>query len=118
MSTTSNSLRSKPSETELDFSGPLITPAAKERVERLIASCATDGGNIALDGRGVEVPGYPDGNFVGATILEADPTMECYQEEIFGPVLVIVKADDLDHAIRIINSNRCEFFFRDERWAL
>lgn len=107
--------------------GPLITPAAKERVERLIASCEKEGGRIALDGRGVTVPGYPDGNFVGATILEADTAMECYQcvflfrgiggrgadarcgcrEEIFGPVLVIVKADNLDHAIKIINSNRC-----------
>lgn len=61
------------------LSGPLITPAAKERVERLVASCAAEGGNIALDGRGVVVPGYPDGNFVGPTILEADTTMECYQ---------------------------------------
>jgi len=97
---------------------------AKERVERLIASCKTEGGNIALDGRGVVVPGYPEGNFVGATILEAETNMECYQcvntsssdvmnfvltsyrEEIFGPVLVIVKADTLDHAIQIINANR------------
>lgn len=45
----------------------------------MIASCKSEGGNIALDGRGVSVPGYPDGNFVGATILEADTTMECYQ---------------------------------------
>lgn len=61
------------------YSGPLITPAAKARVERLIASVEKEGGRIALDGRGVSVPGYPDGNFVGATILEADTTMECYQ---------------------------------------
>ena len=52
------------------------------------------------------MPGYPDGNFVGATILEVDATMESYQEEIFGPVLCIVKARDLDHALEIINANR------------
>lgn len=60
-------------------SGPLITPQAKERVERLIASCEKQGGKIALDGRGVKVDGYPDGNFVGPTILLADTSMDCYQ---------------------------------------
>ncbi|KAM0749019.1 Methylmalonate-semialdehyde dehydrogenase [Meredithblackwellia eburnea MCA 4105] len=86
--------------------GPLITPAAKERVESLIASAEKEGGKITLDGRGVQVPGYPDGNFVGPTILEADTSMSCYKEEIFGPVLTVVKARDLDHAIEIINSNK------------
>jgi len=86
--------------------GPLITPAAKERVEGLIASCEAQGGNILLDGRGVKVPNFEHGNFVGPTILEADTTMDCYQQEIFGPVLTIVKAKDLNDAIRIINENR------------
>lgn len=90
-------------ETEI---GPLITPAAKQRVEGLIASCEAQGGRIALDGRGVVVPGYEQGNFVGPTILEADTSMDCYTQEIFGPVLTIVKAKDLDDAIRLINSNR------------
>ncbi|KAK0208171.1 methylmalonate-semialdehyde dehydrogenase [Desarmillaria ectypa] len=52
------------------------------------------------------VPGYPDGNFVGPTVIEANTTMKCYQEEIFGPVLVVVKVDMLDDALDIINSNR------------
>ncbi len=86
--------------------GPLITPAAKERVEGLITSCEAQGGKILLDGRGVQVPGFEKGNFVGPTILEADTSMDCYQQEIFGPVLTIVKAKDLDDAIRIINENR------------
>ena len=86
--------------------GPLITPAAKERVERLITSCEEQGGKILLDGRGVKVPGFEHGNFVGPTILEADTSMDCYQQEIFGPVLTIVKAKDLTDAIRIINENR------------
>ena len=60
-------------------SGPLISPAAKDRVESLIQSCADQGGKIALDGRGVKVDGYPKGNFVGPTILEATTEMDCYQ---------------------------------------
>ncbi|GAA5938265.1 CoA-acylating methylmalonate-semialdehyde dehydrogenase [Sporobolomyces koalae] len=86
--------------------GPLISPAAKERVETLIQSCADQGGKIALDGRGVKVDGYPKGNFVGPTILEATTDMDCYQQEIFGPVLTVVKAKDLDDALALINRNR------------
>ncbi|KZO89788.1 methylmalonate-semialdehyde dehydrogenase [Calocera viscosa TUFC12733] len=89
---------------EVDI-GPLISPAAKQRVEGVIASAEKEGGKILLDGRGVKVPGYPDGNFVGPTSIQADVNMTCYKEEIFGPVLVIVKADTLDDAIKLINRN-------------
>jgi malonate-semialdehyde dehydrogenase (acetylating)/methylmalonate-semialdehyde dehydrogenase len=60
-----------------------------------------------LDGRNPSVAGYTDGNFVGPTILEATTEMDCYKEEIFGPVLVIVKSDSLDDAIALINRNHC-----------
>lgn len=63
---------------ETTRSGPLITPAAKERVEKLIQTCTDQGGKILLDGRGVKVDGYPQGNFVGPTILEATTDMDCY----------------------------------------
>ncbi|KAN0100496.1 Aldehyde/histidinol dehydrogenase [Tylopilus felleus] len=86
--------------------GPLISPAAKSRVERLISSAVEEGGHIHLDGRGIAVPGYPDGNFVGPTIIEATTTMQCYREEIFGPVLTVISADTLDDALDIINANR------------
>ncbi|GAA5834814.1 hypothetical protein JCM9279_007116 [Rhodotorula babjevae] len=86
--------------------GPLITPAAKERVEKLIQTCTDQGGKVLLDGRGVKVDGYPNGNFVGPTILEATTDMDCYTQEIFGPVLTIVKAATLDDAIKVINSNQ------------
>ncbi|KAG0665029.1 hypothetical protein C6P46_000655 [Rhodotorula mucilaginosa] len=86
--------------------GPLITPQAKKRVEELIQSCEDQGGKILLDGRNVKVPGFEEGNFVGPTILEATTDMDCYQQEIFGPVLVIVKADTLDDAIKLINRNK------------
>ncbi|KAF7306786.1 Methylmalonate-semialdehyde dehydrogenase [Mycena indigotica] len=86
--------------------GPLISPAAKARVTGLIASAEEQGGKILLDGRNIQVPNYPDGNFVGPTIIEADTNMKCYEEEIFGPVLVVVQAETLDEAIEIINSNK------------
>ncbi|KAF8445799.1 methylmalonate-semialdehyde dehydrogenase [Boletus edulis BED1] len=86
--------------------GPLISPAAKNRVERLVSSAVEEGGSIHLDGRGIDVQGYPNGNFVGPTIIEATTTMQCYREEIFGPVLTVISADTLDDALDIINANR------------
>ncbi|KAH8835879.1 Aldehyde/histidinol dehydrogenase [Flagelloscypha sp. PMI_526] len=64
-----------------------------------------EGGKILLDGRNLKVPEYPDGNFVGPTIVEATTSMRCYREEIFGPALVVIHADTLDDAIEIINQN-------------
>lgn len=87
-------------------SGPLISPAAKQRVVGLISSVEGEGGRIHLDGRNITVPGYENGNFVGPTVVEAVTTMRAYEEEIFGPVLVAIMADTLDDALAIINSNR------------
>jgi len=86
--------------------GPLISPAAKEKVSRLIGTVADEGGIIHLDGRGVKVPGYENGNFVGPSVVEGTVTMEAYKTEIFGPVLFCLEADTLDDAIAIINANR------------
>ncbi|CCM05185.1 uncharacterized protein FIBRA_07394 [Fibroporia radiculosa] len=85
--------------------GPVISPAAKQRITSLIASAEEQGGKVVLDGRGKQVPGYPDGNWIGPTVVEATVDMRCYREEIFGPVLVVLKADTLDDALAIINSN-------------
>ncbi|KAI0094784.1 methylmalonate-semialdehyde dehydrogenase [Irpex rosettiformis] len=86
--------------------GPVISPAAKDRINGLIGSVHEEGGKILLDGRNYEVPGYPEGNWVGPTVVEATTTMRAYREEIFGPVLVVISADTLDDAISIINENR------------
>jgi len=86
--------------------GPVISPAAKERIVGLISSAEEQGGEILLDGRDIQVPGYPDGNFVGPTVIKADTSMRCYQEEIFGPVLSVLSVDTLDDAVEIINNNR------------
>ncbi|XP_072031400.1 probable methylmalonate-semialdehyde/malonate-semialdehyde dehydrogenase [acylating], mitochondrial [Amphiura filiformis] len=86
--------------------GPLISPASKDRVCELIQSGKDEGADLLLDGRDVQVPGYEKGNFVGPTIISnVEPHMKCYTEEIFGPVLIIVKVDTLDEAINLINNN-------------
>lgn len=86
--------------------GPLISPQAKERVERLIQSGVDEGATLLLDGRGITVEGYESGNFVGPTIFDNVTTdMQIYSQEIFGPVLCIMRADSLDEAIEIINAN-------------
>lgn len=79
---------------------------AKARVESLIESGVQEGAKLLLDGRGIKVDGYPNGNFVGPTILtDVKPHMKCYQEEIFGPVLLCTSVDTLDQAIELTNSN-------------
>ena len=88
-----------------DF-GPLISPQAKERVEKLITRGKEEGADLLLDGRNIEVKGFEKGNFVGATLFDkVSPEMEIYREEIFGPVLLIIKVKDLDEALEIINKN-------------
>merc|ERR1739838_376144 len=86
--------------------GPLISPAAKEKVERLITSAEAAGADILLDGRNLNVEAYPNGNFVGPTIIgNMTPEMEAYQTEIFGPVMCVVNVDTIDEAIELVNSN-------------
>ena len=86
--------------------GPLISCAARERVEAFIASGIEQGATLELDGRQPQVPGYEQGNFVGPTIFSGvKPGMRIYDEEIFGPVLVILAADSLAEAIDIVNAN-------------
>ena len=86
--------------------GPVIHPQSKQRIESLIASAEEDGATILLDGRGFKPEKYPNGNWVGPTIItNVKPHMKCYTEEIFGPVLVVLNVDSLDDAIDLINSN-------------
>jgi malonate-semialdehyde dehydrogenase (acetylating)/methylmalonate-semialdehyde dehydrogenase len=86
--------------------GPVVTAAAKERIVGLIGSGADQGAELAVDGRGLTVPGHENGFFVGPTVIDrVAPQMDVYREEIFGPVLSVVRADDVDAAIALINSN-------------
>ena len=86
--------------------GPLVSPAAKARVESLIATGAREGAELVLDGRNCAVENYPNGNFVGPTIFSGvKATMEIYTQEIFGPVLCVVGAETLEDAIAFVNAN-------------
>ncbi|SPO20780.1 probable methylmalonate-semialdehyde dehydrogenase (acylating), mitochondrial precursor [Ustilago trichophora] len=86
--------------------GPLISPQARDRVRSLTGSVEQEGGKILLDGRDFTCPEYPNGNFVGPSVVEAGPGMKAYDQEIFGPTLVVVKADTLDQAVDYINKNK------------
>ena len=86
--------------------GPVISCAARARIESLIGTGELDGAKLELDGRNPNVAGYEKGNFVGPTIFSGvKPGMRVYDEEIFGPVLIILDAETLDDAINLINSN-------------
>jgi malonate-semialdehyde dehydrogenase (acetylating)/methylmalonate-semialdehyde dehydrogenase len=84
--------------------GPLITAEHRDRVEGYIAAGAQSGAVVVVDGRTAEVPA--DGFFLGTTLLDhVDTGMSVYTDEIFGPVLSVVRADTYDDAMAIINSN-------------
>ncbi|HZS01671.1 MAG TPA: CoA-acylating methylmalonate-semialdehyde dehydrogenase [Chloroflexota bacterium] len=83
--------------------GPVISASARDRIVSYIAKGVAEGAKLLLDGRGVRVAGHPDGYFVGPTIFdEVTPDMAIAQDEIFGPVVSIVPAADLDAALGII----------------
>ncbi|MBB3293899.1 malonate-semialdehyde dehydrogenase (acetylating)/methylmalonate-semialdehyde dehydrogenase [Mitsuaria sp. BK045] len=87
--------------------GPLISCAARDRVERLIARGIEDGATLALDGRLPPLSGQlKEGNFVGPTVFSGvKPGMSIYEQEVFGPVLCVAEAATLDEAIAMINAN-------------
>ncbi len=86
--------------------GPVISAAHRDRIVSLIDSGVAQGAELALDGRGIAVAGCENGFFVGPTLFDrVTPEMEIYKEEIFGPVLIVLRADSFDAAIRLINAN-------------
>ncbi|MFC0251159.1 CoA-acylating methylmalonate-semialdehyde dehydrogenase [Massilia consociata] len=86
--------------------GPVVTAAAKERIERLIGQGVEQGATLVVDGRGYRVDGCPNGFFVGGTLFDhVTPDMTIYQEEIFGPVLCVVRLPDVGRAVELINAN-------------
>ncbi|MER7900575.1 CoA-acylating methylmalonate-semialdehyde dehydrogenase [Streptomyces sp. NPDC096046] len=89
--------------------GPLVTKAAQERVENAVGVAAAQGATIVVDGRGLKVDDHPecaDGFFTGPSLLDHVTTeMDAYKEELFGPVLAVLRVDTLDEAIALINAN-------------
>jgi len=83
--------------------GPVITPQSKERVESLIALGEKQGAKVLLDGRNAKVPHHEKGNFINPTILDNVPaTSDLADTEIFGPVLSLVHADNMDEALAFL----------------
>ena len=86
--------------------GSVITKEAKERIERYINEAEAAGAKVLVDGRNATVPGKEGGFYVGPTVIDyVTPDMAIAKEEVFGPVLAIMRTDDLDEAIRIENSS-------------
>lgn len=86
--------------------GPVVTRAAKDRIERLIGLGVEQGATLVVDGRDYRVEGCPNGFFVGGTLFDhVTPDMAIYQEEIFGPVLCVVRLPDVGRAVELINAN-------------
>jgi malonate-semialdehyde dehydrogenase (acetylating)/methylmalonate-semialdehyde dehydrogenase len=86
--------------------GPVVTSAAKQRIERLIGEGVEQGATLVVDGRGYQVPGRENGFFVGGTLFDhVTRDMSIYKEEIFGPVLCVVRMPDVGSAVEMINAN-------------
>jgi malonate-semialdehyde dehydrogenase (acetylating) / methylmalonate-semialdehyde dehydrogenase len=86
--------------------GPVVTPEARARVTSYVESGAAAGATIVVDGRGLTVEGHEDGFFIGPTLIDdVTPEMDVYTDEIFGPVLVVLRADTFDEAIDLVNAN-------------
>jgi len=82
--------------------GPVISKQAKERIERYVTEAEEAGAKVLVDGRGYVVPGKENGFYVGPTLIDhVTPDMRIAQEEIFGPVMVIVRSKDVDEALTI-----------------
>ncbi len=82
--------------------GPVISLAAKERIERYISEAEKAGAKILVDGRRYTVPGKENGYYIGPTLIDhVTPDMRIAQEEVFGPVMAIVRAKDVEEAVAV-----------------
>jgi malonate-semialdehyde dehydrogenase (acetylating)/methylmalonate-semialdehyde dehydrogenase len=88
-----------------DF-GPVITREHQQKVVGYINSAEADGAKVVIDGREPSISGYENGFFVGATLIDGvTPSMQSYQEEIFGPVLQVVRVATMEEAMQLINDH-------------
>ncbi|MEO7387642.1 MAG: CoA-acylating methylmalonate-semialdehyde dehydrogenase [Gammaproteobacteria bacterium] len=114
-------LRVGPGTTDVDM-GPLVTGEHRERVRGYIEAGVREGATLVVDGRAAPIPGATAGFFLGATLFDhVTPTMRIYREEIFGPVLVVVRTSTLDEALQLVSAhefgNGASIFTRDGRAA-
>ena len=86
--------------------GPLVTSDHRDRVRGYVDLGETEGATLVVDGRGLEVDDYPDGFWLGPTLFDhVSPEMKIYQDEIFGPVLCVVRASDFDEALELVSAS-------------
>ncbi|BAU53555.1 CoA-acylating methylmalonate-semialdehyde dehydrogenase [Mucilaginibacter gotjawali] len=89
-----------------DTLGAVINKASQERIERYITEAEAQGAKILVDGRNVKVPGKENGTYVGPTVIDyVTPDMAIAREEVFGPVISIIRTNTLDEALAIENAN-------------
>ncbi|MDF2581256.1 MAG: bauC 1, partial [Microbacterium sp.] len=88
--------------------GPLITGQHRDKVTSYIDVAASDGASVVVDGRDVDIDGDPNGFWLGPTLIDNVPTTSSvYADEVFGPVLSVVRVDGYEEGLGIINSARC-----------
>ena len=86
--------------------GPVISKEHKEKIENYISSGVNEGAKLILDGRNIKIQGYENGYFVGPTLFDnVTKEMKIYKEEIFGPVLSVVRATNYDEALNLVNNH-------------
>ena len=99
-------LTTGPGTDEASQMGPVVTAAARDRVTSYVDAGVSAGAMLVVDGRGYAPEGHSDGFWVAPTLFDhVTPEMSVYTDEIFGPVLAVVRADTVDEAIALINAN-------------
>lgn len=111
-------LRIGPGDTDNSDMGPLVTCQHRDKVKGYIDAGEAEGATLLVDGRGLKIPGHEDGFYLGGTLFDrVSLEMKIYKEEIFGPVLCIVRVPDFNTACRLINDheygNGTAIFTRD-----
>ncbi|REK85738.1 methylmalonate-semialdehyde dehydrogenase (CoA acylating) [Streptomyces inhibens] len=111
-------LRIGPGDDPASEMGPLITKVHRDKVASYVTGAAAQGADVVIDGTGYTVEGYEDGHWLGVSLLDnVTPEMDAYRDEIFGPVLSVVRVETYDEAIALMNNspwgNGTAIFTRD-----
>ncbi|MEU9116106.1 CoA-acylating methylmalonate-semialdehyde dehydrogenase [Streptomyces sp. NPDC048483] len=113
-----DNLRIGPGDDPASEMGPLITKVHRDKVASYVTGAAAQGADVVIDGTGYTVEGYEDGHWIGVSLLDhVTPEMDAYRDEIFGPVLSVVRVETYDEAIALMNNspwgNGTAIFTRD-----
>ena len=113
-----NKIKVGPYNDKFSEMGPVVSKQALERIKSLVDSGVADGADLLIDGRDIKLQGYENGYFIGPCLFDNVKTnMNIYKEEIFGPVLSIVRAENYDQALNLVKNNPygngCSIFTRD-----